>query len=192
MFDSVIFVITLFNENTKSKQDCGKTRSQFLCYRVYLTIFLITIKSIQDQWIWKTRSQFISIDPEVFDILMNIVEISEEKIDVKKIILYFRENFRLVDQISALLLNLDQIEISDSKNIDTEEIKACTENHIRITKSSKFDNLDYNFDKKVIKIDKIMLRYYRNIVQRMLSINIMQSKHFYCKTQLLIIKILDL
>ena len=83
VFDSAIFVITLFNENTKSKQDCGKT-----------------------------RSQSISIYPEVFDILMNFVELSEEKIDVKEIILYFRERFRLVDQISAILLNLNQIEIS--------------------------------------------------------------------------------
>ena len=83
VFDLAIFAITLFNENTKSKQDCGKT-----------------------------RSQSISIYQEVFDILMNIVEISDEKIDVKEIILYFRERFRLVDQISAILLNLNQIEIS--------------------------------------------------------------------------------
>ena len=120
IFDSTIFAITLFNENTKNKQDCGKT-----------------------------RSQSILIDPEVFDVLVNVVEISDEKIDVKEIILYFRERFRLVDQISALLFNLDQIEISDYKNKDTEEFKTSTENQNRTFESCKFRNINLNFDSKV-------------------------------------------
>ena len=119
--DTVVFVVTLFDENTKSKQDCGKS-----------------------------RTQLTDIDPEVFDVLVDIVEHGGDKINVKDVILYFRHKFRLVDQISALLFN-SRVEPFESSK-DDEEVKFGAEGREQQADTYRFGTLNHNFDEKVILV----------------------------------------
>ena len=119
--DTVVFVVTLFDENTKSKQDSDKS-----------------------------RTQLTDIDPEVFDVLVDIVEHSGDKINVKDVILYFRHKFRLVDQISALLFN-SRVEPSESSK-DDEEVKFGAEGREQQADTYRFGTLNHNFDEKVILV----------------------------------------
>ena len=129
--DTVVFVVTLFDENTKSKQDCGKS-----------------------------RTQLTDIDPEVFDVLVGIIEHSDDKISIKDVILYFRHKFRLVDQISALLFN-SRVEPSENSK-DDEEVKFGEEGREQQTDTHKFDFLNHHFDELVnfvITVAQILKKY---------------------------------
>ena len=119
--DTVVFVVTLFDENTKSKQDSDKS-----------------------------RTQLTDIDPEVFDVLVDIVEHGGDKINVKDVILYFRHKFRLVDQIAALLFN-SRVEPFESSK-DDEEVKFGAEGREQQADTYRFGTLNHNFDEKVILV----------------------------------------
>ena len=121
MFDIVMFGVTLFDENTKTKQECSKI-----------------------------HSNSVTIDQELFSILNNIIENNGEQVDVKSVIHYFRDKFCLIDQISALLYNLSSIKKYNNADKQNEEIKMSMNDKQISYDTLKLNNFSDNFDQKVI------------------------------------------
>ena len=47
---------------------------------------------------------FEKLDPDLVEILIEIIESGENKIDVKSMIFYFREKMRIFEQVKLILL----------------------------------------------------------------------------------------
>lgn len=78
LVDSVVFLISLFEENAANKHHSGLKKHDDINQK---------------------------LDKEVYKLLVKVVEEGEDQIDTKKLIFYFRDKMKIYDQVTYLLFN---------------------------------------------------------------------------------------
>lgn len=73
------------------------------------------------------------IDPDLEDLLLEIIDSSDEKIDIKSLIVYFRKEMKVIEQISNLIF------------INSKSIKYPSDDEFKInTEYAKFNQYFYS------------------------------------------------